>query len=100
MLIRIVLNTPQRAAGAWFDRFVPALAALLAPASLIVFTISLWSVATDLHWTSDFFVSTGLFSHWQVWMILAATLLLSARLLNRYAERRENLARYYRSRFS
>jgi len=79
------LPTPQ------FQAIAFAIAALLAPAAVIAFTISFWSLAADLHWTSTFFVSTGLFSHWQVWLISAATLLVASRLLNRYAERHERL---------
>lgn len=100
MLIRIVLSRPIGDAEQRFLRFAPAIAALLAPASLIAFTISCWSIADRFHWTTNFFVSTGLFSHWQTWMILAAALLLGARVLTRYAERQERISQHYRSRFS
>ncbi len=51
----------------------------------MAFTISIWNLAAHLRWTPDFFVSGGLFSHWQVWLFTAALLLLFAWLLNRYA---------------
>jgi hypothetical protein len=39
-----------------------------------------------------FAISTGLFSHWQVWLGAAAALQLCAQLLNRYAKRGETAA--------
>ncbi len=63
-----------------------ATAALLAPSSLVAFTVSFWGFAADHEWTSGFFISRGLFAHWQVWMVAAAVLLLLSRLLNGYAE--------------
>jgi hypothetical protein len=69
-----------------------ALAALLTPFSLVAFTLALWNIAADLRWLGEFFISRGLFSHWQVWLILAATLLLVARLLDRYAGPQQDLA--------
>lgn len=68
-------------------RVALACAGLLTPLSLIAFTITFWSMAANLHWTTTFFVSAGFFSHWQVWLIAAAALLLGARLLNSYANR-------------
>ncbi len=61
------------------------LAALLVPSALLAFTMAFWSIASDLHWTGDFFLSSGLFSHWQVWLCTAAVLLLVSRLLDRFA---------------
>lgn len=60
-----------------------ALAALLDPAALIAFTIAFWSLAAALHWTSNFFVATGFFSHWQSWVLTSAVLFAAARLLSR-----------------
>lgn len=100
MVIRIVVSRPQEEAEARFDDLARGLAALLVPASLIAFTIACWGIAVNFHWATNFFVPSGLFSHWQVWMIVAAVLILSARLLNRYVDRRERDARYLRSRFS
>jgi hypothetical protein len=62
-----------------------ALASLLAPAALIAFTLTLWSLGAELHLTARFFVARGLLSHWQVWLAAAAGLSFCAWLLNRYA---------------
>jgi hypothetical protein len=61
-----------------------ALAALLTPAALVAFTMAFWRIAADLHWTGDFIISSGLLSHWQVWLVAASVLLLCASILNRW----------------
>src|ERR1700744_3693053 len=58
------------------------LAALLASSALIAFTMAFWIIASDLKWTGEFFLTGGLFSHWQVWLCTAAVLLLMSRLLD------------------
>jgi hypothetical protein len=62
-----------------------AIASLLAPSALMAFTIAIWNLAANLHWTGDFFISSGLFSHWESWLIVAALMLVFSWLLNRYA---------------
>ncbi len=79
-----VQDTPR------FQNLALAIASLLAPSALMTFTISIWSLAASLRWTGDFFVSRGLFSHWQVWLSTAAVMLALAWLLNRYARGEEN----------
>ena len=61
-----------------------ALASLLAPAALASFTMAFWRIAAAMRWTSAFVVSSGLFSHWQVWLVTAGILVLLAFALNRY----------------
>jgi hypothetical protein len=63
-----------------------ALAALLTPAAVLATVLGLWRIAADLNWTGSFAISTGLFSHWQVWLGMAILLQLCAHLLNRYAK--------------
>lgn len=67
-----------------------AVASLLAPLALMAFTIALWSLAANLNWATNFFVSSGLFAHWQSWLLVAAVMVLCAWLLNRYAAINEN----------
>jgi hypothetical protein len=45
--------------------------------------MAFWRIAADLRWTGDFFISSGLLSHWQIWLAAAAILLGVATLLNR-----------------
>jgi hypothetical protein len=61
-----------------------ALSALLTPAAVMASVLGLWRLASDMKWTGEFAISTGLFSHWQVWMGFAAVLQRGAWALNRY----------------
>ena len=61
-----------------------AAAALLIPSSLMACVLGFWRLAADLDWTSGFAISTGPFSHWQVWIVLAVVILWVALRLNRY----------------
>jgi hypothetical protein len=58
-----------------------ALSSLLTPCALVAFTLAFWSIAADMRWSTTFFVATGLFSHWQVWLLSSGLLLLLARVL-------------------
>lgn len=63
-----------------------ALASLLTPAAVMACVLTLWRLAADLSFTGQFPITDGLFSHWQVWVTVAATLAFSAILLNRYGK--------------
>jgi hypothetical protein len=82
--IRIKWNKRNRSTKGRPKAVALALAALLTPASLAAFTMAIWRIAADLHWTGDFIISTGLLSHWQVWLGAACVLLLCASILNRW----------------
>ena len=66
---------------AYYKTLSLAVSSLLTPCALVAFTLTFWSIAADMRWSSTFFVSTGLFSHWEVWLASAGLLLLLARLL-------------------
>jgi hypothetical protein len=68
-------------------RLALVLAALLPPSALAAAVLGFWSVAADLNWTNSFAISSGIFSHWHVWLATAAALQLCARALNRYGKR-------------
>jgi hypothetical protein len=57
--------------------------AFLTPASVIAGVLGAWRLSSDLGWTDEFFISTGLLSHWQVWFALAALLRTGAVSANR-----------------
>lgn len=63
-----------------------ALSALLTPAALMACALGLWRIAADLNLSRQFAIPTGFFSHWQVWIGLAAVLELVAIILNRYGK--------------
>jgi hypothetical protein len=62
-----------------------ALSALLAPASLAAFTAGCWQIAAELRWIPALF-TTGVSSHWQVWLTASAVLLLAVTVLDRFAQ--------------
>jgi hypothetical protein len=90
MLVRIRFSAQSKDDVPRFRNEALAIAALLTPSALIAFTIFFWDISSDLRWTTNFFVLSGPFSHWQVWLASAAALLLFARLLNRYAQPNES----------
>jgi hypothetical protein len=59
------------------------IAAFLTPAAVTALSMALWRLGADLGWTGAFAISTGLFSHWQVWCILALGLKMTGSLINR-----------------
>lgn len=60
------------------------LSMLLTPAAVLALVLGCWRLGSDLQWTGRFAISGGLFSHWQVWMVMAAALQAFASVLNRY----------------
>lgn len=63
-----------------------AMASLLTPAAVMACVLALWRLAADLNVTGQFPIPKGLFSHWQVWLTLAASLQFCATVLNRYGK--------------
>jgi hypothetical protein len=49
-------------------------------------TLAIWRLATDLQWTKSFAIESGLLSHWQVWMGVAAALVVVSWRLERYGQ--------------
>ncbi len=77
--IQALLEQTAAATKAAFRRqFVNVLVSLLTPASMLALVFGLWRVSADLGWTEAFVISSGLFSHWQVWMALAVALKMAA----------------------
>lgn len=69
------------------QRIALAVASLLTPVAVMAAALAFWRVAADLNWASRFAISTGVFSHWQFWLAVAALTQTCARLLNRYGKR-------------
>ena len=63
-----------------------AMASLLTPAAVMACALACWRLAADVNATGQFPIANGLFSHWQVWLTLAASLQFCATLLNRYGK--------------
>lgn len=65
-------------------RVALALASLLNPSALAACVLALWRIGSDMEWTGAFAIPSGLFSHWQVWLMAAVALESCAVLLDRY----------------
>lgn len=63
-----------------------ATAALLSPASLVTFVLSLWSLAADLGYSGTFGIQHGVFSRWQTWLLVSVLLQAASLVLNRYGD--------------
>lgn len=63
-----------------------AMASLLTPAAVMACVLAFWRLAADVNVTAQFPISSGLFSHWQVWLALAGSLQFFATVLNRYGK--------------
>ena len=93
MIVRIRFSRGGRAGRPFTRRrFAVGVAAMLSPAAALVGVVGLWGVAADLNLAGGFAISGGFFSHWQVWLALAALLQGAASLLNRYAKHNEPAA--------
>jgi hypothetical protein len=88
MVVRIRFGKGfRRGAGRAKQRgLAQGIAALLRPAALMASALGFWRIAADLQWTNSFAISSGLFSHWQVWLGGAALLQLCSFALNRYGK--------------
>jgi hypothetical protein len=85
MIVRIRLKRgrPLRRKPGKNRHVASAFAGLLVPAALMAYVLGFWRLASDMGIAGEFGI-TGLFSHWQVWIVLAATLTLTSSALNRY----------------
>jgi hypothetical protein len=88
MVVRIRFRTGPKIARkrGKNKRLALAVAALLPPAAFCAGVLGLWRIAADLNLTATFAISSGIFSHWQVWWGTAVLLQLCARALNRYGK--------------
>ena len=68
------------------QRIALAVASLLTPAAFTASVLALWRLAADMSWTGSFAITSGVFSHWQVWMGVAAVLQFCSHMLNRYGK--------------
>jgi len=68
-------------------RMALAVSALLTPGAFLASVLALWRIAADLNIAAKFAIPSGVFSHWQVWMVIAAMLQVCSRMLARYGKR-------------
>jgi hypothetical protein len=89
MVVRIRFGKGPKVAGSRRKNRQTALAvaAFLPPAAFMACILALWSIAADLNWSGSFAFTSGILSHWHVWLGAAVALQLCARALNRYGKR-------------
>lgn len=85
MVVRIRLSRAvgRRREGHAGSTILLGMAALLQPAAVMAGVLAVWRFGADLQWTSEFAISSGLLSHWQVWLAIFLVLESGAILLNR-----------------
>jgi hypothetical protein len=59
-------------------------AGLMAMAAVSCLLLAAWRLTADLNWTDEFVISTGFFSHWQVWLALTIVTTTASVRLWRY----------------
>ena len=64
-------------------RYAPLAAHLLTPVALTSYVLAFWRFGADMNWVSEFFLSKGLLSRWQVWLLLGAATQATAHQLHR-----------------
>ncbi len=63
-----------------------AVAALMTPATLMMFVMAAWRIGSDIQLATEFPINQGLWSHWHVWIAAALLSHLTSVLLNRYGK--------------
>lgn len=84
VVIRFGKGPKVERAGRKNRRVALAMGALLTPAAVTAAILGFWRLAADLKMAGDFAISSGLFSHWQVWLASAGVLTFCSRALNHY----------------
>ena len=67
------------------SRIAALAASLMTLVAISLASLGMWGIAADLDWAGAFVISTGFFSHWQVWIGAAAFLKYAAWRLRGYA---------------
>jgi ABC-type amino acid transport system permease subunit len=85
MMVRIKLQTgrPVQQKTGKNRQVASAIGTLLVPVALMAYVLGVWRLASDLGMAGEFAIS-GLFSHWQIWVAIAAALHIASSSLNRY----------------
>ncbi len=85
--IRFGIGSRVRRTGTKNQRLALAFASLLVPVVLGAWVLAFWRLGSDLRLVEDFAITAGLFSHWQVWIAIAAGLNVLVIALDQYGTR-------------
>jgi len=86
MIIRIRLGRPRSQRRPRNHNVALALVSLLTPAAVMALVLAIWPLAAALKFAGAFPIDEGVFSHWQVWLVVACALQSIALGLNRFAK--------------
>ena len=72
--------------------YAPVAASLITPVALVGYVFAAWRLGADLNWLGEFFISTGIFSRWQVWLAIAIVTQMVLKELNRFGKAKDEAA--------
>jgi hypothetical protein len=84
MVVRIRLRLGTGVTRPKQRRLAAKLSRWMNPLALTAAVLACWRLGSGLNATADFALSSGILSHWQVWLAMAVVLQLAASKLNRY----------------
>lgn len=87
MVVRIRVR-PARVRITGWRGLALAASSLLTPAVAAALALAIWRLGEDLKLMGHFFIREGLFSHWQVWLLLAILLQFLSSALARFGQAR------------
>ena len=73
-------------------RYAPVVSYLMTPVALAGYVLALWRIGADMNWVGEFFISSGLFSRWQIWLAIAIATQFAAKELNRLSQTQETVS--------
>jgi len=87
MVVRIKLKYEHavRRTVAWNRHAALVASSLMTPIALMAWALGGWRLLADLKLAGEFAITSGFFSHWQVWIGLGIVLQFAAFLLHRFA---------------
>ncbi len=91
MILRIRLR-PARVRMIGWRGLALAASSLLTPGVAAALALAIWRLGADLKVMGNFVIREGFFSHWQVWLLVAAGLQILSSTLARYGQARDSAA--------
>ncbi|MCS7314474.1 MAG: hypothetical protein RMI94_05140 [Bryobacterales bacterium] len=82
MVLRIRVRPTRVRINGWRGLALAA-SALLTPGVAAALALAIWRLGADLGLLGNFVIGDGLFSHWQVWLLLAVALQMLSSALAR-----------------
>ena len=84
--IRFGIGPTLRAGRKRGQTAAQAMAALMAPVALMALALAVWDIAAQMKLSGHFAFSSGAFSYWQTWLVVAGGFQLLSRALGKYGK--------------